>query len=318
VNTVIGRRVKNPRPTPPNHDIRSSLQPTDPCTIISSLSPDLERLLGNKGNLAEAVVDLIDDGEVLYEGVCASSVMVLRLDQQIVVKVTHKDHAQTEYRTLSYLEEHFPSFPAPRLHGVIQMRQSYLLFTTFVPGLDLEKAWPQLDDAQKHSISDQLDTLLSELRSLPFPPNTPLGAVDGQGCKDARRGIRVSSETIMDVRQFQDFIFAGSRTASRVYRQFLRDLMPTSTKIVFTHGDLRPANIMVRMGEDGGWAVAAIIDWDMSGFYPEYWESVKMTNNLAPIDRWDWYKFLPESLSQRRYPVQWLVDRVWDYSLDNR
>jgi aminoglycoside phosphotransferase (APT) family kinase protein len=243
--------------------------------------------------------------------------MVLRLDQHIAVKVTHERYAQTEYRTLSYLEEHLPTFPTPRLHGVIQMGMYRLVFTAFIPGLDLEKAWPQLGDTQKHSIRRQLDALFSQLRSLPFPPNTPLGGLDEQGCKDMRRGTRVSSEPIMDARQFEDFIFAGSKTATPLYRQLLQELMPPSAKIVFTHSDLRPANIIVRMGEDGEWTVAAIIDWDTSGFYPEYWESVKMTNNLTPRDHFDWYKFLPESLSLSKYPVQWLVDKIWDFSLDN-
>jgi serine/threonine protein kinase len=40
--------------------------------------------------------------------------------------------------------------------------------------------------------------------------------------------------------------------------------------ICFTHGDLRPANIMVKDGR-----VVAIIDWEMAGWYPEHWEFVK-------------------------------------------
>lgn len=40
--------------------------------------------------------------------------------------------------------------------------------------------------------------------------------------------------------------------------------------IVFTHGDLRPANIIVKDGR-----VTAIIDWEMAGWYPDYWEFAK-------------------------------------------
>jgi hypothetical protein len=61
----------------------------------------------------------------------------------------------------------------------------------------------------------------------------------------------------------------------------------------------------------------ALIDWDFSGFYPEYWECVKMTNNLTSVERSDWYNFLPESVSHRRYSANWLIDRLWDRSLDN-
>lgn len=244
--------------------------------------------------------------------------MVFRVSDGIVAKVTSEEHITTEYRTLPYLQEHLPCFPAPRLHGVIRIGWYSLLFTSFVSGLDLEKAWPQLDNAQKRSISTQLDKLLVELRSLPYPPDAPLGRVDGQGCQDRRRGARISPKPILDVSQFEDFIFTGSKTASHMYTQFLRSLMPASpAKIVFTHGDIRPANIMVRQDEEGSWTVVSIIDWEASGFYPEYWGCGKMTNNLTSRDGDDWYLFLPESSSPRQIPVQWLIDRIWDRSLEN-
>ena len=41
-------------------------------------------------------------------------------------------------------------------------------------------------------------------------------------------------------------------------------------EIVFTQGDLRPDNIMVKKGR-----VTAIIDWEMAGWYPDYWEFAK-------------------------------------------
>jgi hypothetical protein len=74
---------------------------------------------------------------------------------------------------------------------------------------------------------------------------------------------------------------------------------------------------MVDKDEKGSWKVVDVIDWEASGFYPDYWESVKMTNNLWPGDRFDWYLYLPESVSPKQYPVQWLVDRLWDSSMEN-
>lgn len=225
------------------------------------------------------------EGEVLYESAWAASVMVFRVSEALVVKIAEEQYARTEYQSLLYLQEHLPAFPAPNPHGLIRFGTYCLLFTTFVPGLDLEKAWPQLGESQKRTISRQLDVPFSQLRSLPFPDNMPLGGVHGEGCKDARRGLRVNSEPILDIKQFDDFFFSGSKTASPLYIEFLRRLMPKDpVKCVFTHGDIRPANIMVDKDEDGIWKVAVIIDWEASGFYPEYWECVKMTNNLTPRD----------------------------------
>lgn len=43
-----------------------------------------------------------------------------------------------------------------------------------------------------------------------------------------------------------------------------------SEKIVLTHNNLTPSNIIVRDG-----MVVGILDWEMCGFYPDYWEFVK-------------------------------------------
>lgn len=48
-------------------------------------------------------------------------------------------------------------------------------------------------------------------------------------------------------------------------------------RIDFTHDDFRPQNIMVRDG-----IVTGIIDWELSGWYPEYWEFVKA------LYAWSW------------------------------
>lgn len=287
---------------------------------MCELSIELKQLLEDEDgdDLSRAIVDLLARSEVLYRSAWAASSMVYRVSDQVVVKITDERYAVTEHSSLLYLQEHLPSFPAPRSHGVVRIGIFCLLFTTFVTGLDLEKAWPQLGDIQKHSISGQLDALFSQLRSLPFPENMPLGGVQGEGCKDGRRGLRVNSEPIMNVKQFDEWVFTGSKTASPVYTRLLRSLVPaTIPTCVFTHGDIRPANIMVDKLEDGTWKIIAVIDWAASGFYPDYWESVKATNNLTPRDDFDWYEYLPESISPSRCSTRWLVDRLWDRNMEN-
>lgn len=306
--------AQNPQPAGPQEDIRSKISP-EPFAIISELSSDLKDLLEGSQS-PSAVIELLQESERLYEGAGASS-GVFRVSKNIIVKITNKASAFTEIGSLQYIQTHLPTFPAPQAHGLIQLGLFWLLFTSFVPGIDLEKAWPRLDETGKKHVSAQLDSLLNELRSLPKPRDQPLGGVQMEGCKDARRGVRVSKSPITNPLEFQDFIFSGSRSASPVYRQLLRDLAPASSRCVFTHGDIRPANIMVGKENDGTWTVSGIIDWEASGFYPEYWESVKMTNNLTPRDNDDWYWYLPKSCSPRQYATQWLVDRLWDQSMDN-
>jgi hypothetical protein len=54
-------------------------------------------------------------------------------------------------------------------------------------------------------------------------------------------------------------------------------------EIILTHGDISPRNIIVQ-----GSKVVAILDWEMAGFYPEYWEYAKAL--YRPAWESDWIK----------------------------
>lgn len=299
---------------PSQNDTRSLLKPTDTAEILSPLSNELKQLLPSTSNLTESVIDLFSRAEVIFQQPWALSTMVLRVTADIVVKLSLGADDTDEYSALEYLQQHLPGFPFPKPHGLIKLSHYYLMFMTYIPGSDLEKAWPQLDVVQKSSISSQLNTLFLELRSLPHPENKQLGGLQGQGCKDGRRGVRVSSKPIMNVNDFEDFVLrSGFPNTTQLYRSFLQGVCPPMPyKPVFTHGDVRPANIMVDKAESGEWKVVGIVDWERAGFYPEYWESVEMTNNLTHSERWDWYAHFPDCLHPKNYPARWFLDRVWD------
>ncbi|KAG5955936.1 hypothetical protein E4U57_002992 [Claviceps arundinis] len=303
-------------PLLPDHDIRRRLDENEPVTTIFSLSTEVEDLCHDYASISEAIIGLLDNSEVLYESPWAASVMVFRINENIVVKAGHESFSITEHQTLTYLQEHMPEFPAPRPHGLLRLGIHCFLFTSYIPGMNLEDAWPELNCSQKQDISRQIDLLFSKLRSFSVPEHASLGDVAGGGCRDLRRAQRVSAKPIKSVAEFEDFIFEGSDTATPVYVEFLRGLMPLTNKIVFTHGDIRPANIMVRR-EDGKWTVTAIIDWEDSGFYPEYWDAIKTANLLTSREDFDWYKYIPQSISQNQFSVPWLVDRLWDRCTTN-
>lgn len=54
-----------------------------------------------------------------------------------------------------------------------------------------------------------------------------------------------------------------------------RSLLLDTYKVCFAHADLHLDNIMIT-GQPGSRSVVAIVDWGMSGWYPEYWEYCKM------------------------------------------
>lgn len=69
---------------------------------------------------------------------------------------------------------------------------------------------------------------------------------------------------------------------------------------------------MVQYQPDGQVQITGLIDWEMSGFYPEDLECVKALNSLSPIGADDWYRFLPKCISPRDHLESWHADFVWD------
>jgi hypothetical protein len=108
----------------------------------------------------------------------------------------------------------------------------------------------------------------------------------------------------------KDFQFSIPLAGISSWVRFLRGLLPPSpANPVFTHGDVRPANVMVDITEGGKYIVAGIIDWENSGFYPEYFKSVKI---LYLFTKTDWWGYLPACIAPARNPERWLVGRIWD------
>lgn len=73
-----------------------------------------------------------------------------------------------------------------------------------------------------------------------------------------------------------------------------RELLPDDAAIVFTHSDLHPRNIMVD-SEDPS-RIVAIIDWEQSGWFPDYWEFCK-AEYTAEFGS-DWHNYILEYLEE--------------------
>lgn len=85
--------------------------------------------------------------------------------------------------------------------------------------------------------------------------------------------------------------------------------------IVFTHGDLRPRNIMAKDGN-----ITGIIDWELSGWYPEYWEFAK----ALYVWQWqnDWFDYLVDALQPyyAEYAFHSFLARTlwwWHWTIDH-
>ncbi|KAI4865650.1 hypothetical protein F4820DRAFT_447857 [Hypoxylon rubiginosum] len=151
------------------------------------------------------------------------------------------------------------SVPCPR---------AYLL-TTRVPGLPLSRCQTLLSGRDIERITNQLKDYVSQLRDIPKLVNPDMAICNtlGEACRDPR--IHGASPVGP---------FANEAAFSQMLR-FSHDPARRGHKIVFTHADLNPRNILIdrTMQPDGsmGWTVTGIVDWETAGYYPEYWDYTK-------------------------------------------
>jgi hypothetical protein len=59
-----------------------------------------------------------------------------------------------------------------------------------------------------------------------------------------------------------------------------------------THSDIRPENILVLYTAPNTVRITGLVDWELSGAYPEYWKYVKALAGVNS-DLSNWYSYLP-------------------------
>lgn len=171
-----------------------------------------------------------------------------------------------------------------------------------IAGKTLHDVWSVLDYEQRIHISEKLSGILSSLREIEYAPGSPLGW--NRMVKDWRQYTRIG-HNICSEKEFNDFLLSNPpNTISRAESSRLNALLSASHRIVLSHGDLHPGNIMV---DPKSLEVAAVIDWEFGGWYPEYWEFVKAMEP-GPWD--DWWQWFPRGAAG--YELEWGVDMVLD------
>lgn len=210
------------------------------------------------------------------------------------------------------------------------------------PGEPLDSRWKFLSEDEKASVKARLDAIVGDFRFLPVPPTHEAMAVLGEGsprqCKDARRHVRVAPGPISSEIELNEFLtFSPQRTQSSTIAM-IRSYLKSSHQIVLAHGDFHPRNIMVATSSqlhnpvegdvppqephhtingsvnqsNTRVTITAILDWEMCGWYPEYWEYVKALNTITPggdlSDRW---AYLPPKIGvwPRAHAVDLMLSR---------
>lgn len=190
------------------------------------------------------------------------------------------------------------SIPAPEViyaqfnggHGSIGM--------AIIPGSPLGKHWESLDDETKRSLCHQTWKLIAKLRQIPRKPELEhlfQCAADGSQTldpliEDFQQPPRpLECDLQLRFRIYERYIrFGGSR-----YKDQLFDMLPHSSSSVFTHGDIAPRNIMV----DENYQITGLLDWEFSGWYPDYWEYAQIMRPACQTG--DWQSWMDATAPQK-------------------
>ncbi|KAH0579174.1 hypothetical protein H2248_003327 [Termitomyces sp. 'cryptogamus'] len=234
---------------------------------------------------------------------------VWRLTPDTVVKITSSPH---EVFMMEFASSQ-TSIPIPKIRKCVTRNDYQYLFMECIEGDDLYEIWPSLSSERKYSVACTLQNYVQQLRAVKLPNSDVPGPIQASG-----EPLRCEGHHFPDIGAgpFPSYtaLTAWYNGRSRLNtllcdpsvkdismipesKEFFDDSMP----LVFTHGDLSPANI--RIGKDG---TVWLIDWERAGAYPQWFEyanmmayATKSVNKLWPAG---WGEFIP--LIAGQYEVQ--------------
>ena len=191
------------------------------------------------------------------------------------------------------------TIPVPRVHDVFTIDKHTYIILDYIKGFEFSHK--ALSVEQQESIYEELKGYITQMRALKPARPGRVESADGSGLFDTRFGSpfppfesiekfhsHIGHDAILEIDKHRK---AWPRFQAMRNRQYC-------TK--FTHSDIAPRNILVNNGK-----IVAIIDWEMAGWYPEYWEyTMWAASNHNSSQRW--HELREEVLE--RYPEEFWVD----------
>ncbi|KAM0323031.1 hypothetical protein ACHAQA_009130 [Verticillium albo-atrum] len=200
-------------------------------------------------------------------------VPVYKIDPKTIVK-SGSSVRLSEAETMRFIRAR-TTIPVPQVHDAYTDEESGMvrIVMEFIPGENLDTAWDKYTDDEKAHVIAQLRGYMDELRRI---KGTFIGSIDGSWCNDHYFDNEPAGYgPFANEAEFNQGIIKALRAAKpgEDWVGFTCDIFDEVMKgheIVMTHNDLDPRNILVRGSE-----IVALLDWELSGYYPEYWEYCK-------------------------------------------
>ena len=231
---------------------------------------------------------------------------IVQIDDETVVKYGDSINLQ-EADNIKFIRER-TNIPVPEIKATFAENGITYIVMSKVPGKSLIKVWSYIKHKQKVKVMLDLKKYVEELRNISPEKENYIGGINETSCFDVRRHDRIGGPFNSE-QEFNNFLLSGILIKNRV--KPISEMLKTNHRIVFTHGDLTPRNIMVQSVPSslhpGGITleITGIIDWEYSGWYPEYWEYIKSLSSTINVKEWR-YRYVPMFMDP--YPDEFAVD----------
>lgn len=211
-----------------------------------------------------------------------------------------------EVQAMEYIRQH-TSIPVPKVFKIYKQKgvDSEGIIMQYVGGETLEAAWPKMTKATKQAVVKEVAGYVEQMRQLVPPKAGMVGSISLGAGYDHRFG----EYRFGPFDKMEDFHVYARRDDPLDAWNHEKNVVQVHSKsdayaAKFTHGDLVPSNIIVKNGR-----IAAIIDWETAGWFPEYWEYTKLRHQWRPY-REEFYQEMDRVMVT--YPVELAAEQaIW-------
>lgn len=199
-----------------------------------------------------------------------------------------------------HLAQTLTSVPVPKVLSAYVLNDICYIIMSYENGESLCSYWDRASDREKMSVISQLHDNVEQIRAI---KGDYIGGLNRSPCKglifkagwgdsatysygpynseaESNEGIVQALEDRYAPNCRSTDLHFTSAHCAYIINQMVRELK--GHRIVFTHGDLRPANILVRA--DG---TVVFLGWGLAGFWPEYWEHYRAMFHVPWTTSWD-------------------------------
>ena len=256
-------------------------------------------------------------------GSAGASKGVYITETNALIKFGTHAFASREAAMMQYVLQRCPEIPVPVVYGSWIGDDGYgYISMAPMPGKALDKVWPEMEVSEKDSVMSDYKTILQRLRGLDPLPDTPiqLGAIDGGPVVDHRPSDRRSGGPFSTEAELNSWLLSlvapkQKEWFSDFYIETIKTGMRDNHKWRLTHGNMGPHNILVENGR-----ITAVLDWELAGWLPEYWEYVKMIQYL-PYECWDFQCYARRlwTVGKRDvfYDMEYMIDQILDSQVEH-